>query len=231
MSSKKFKFRKSRAVAIFFDKNESLASIRKQHPELSAISTLKQVHGTDIHEAIEGQTTLPLGDGLWTARAQIGLCVHTADCIPLLLASPTHVMAIHAGWRGVAQGLPRLAVEKLKSLGNEIEQIECFMGPSIGPCHFEVGLDVAEQILKSIGESVSQLSKSEVVRPHPDSNKVFIDLPKVAETQLIGAGLSLENIQIMRDCTYCKPEKYFSYRRDGSASRLESLVFLSSPTK
>lgn len=95
---------------------------------------------------------LPDTDGLWTDEPGIALAVLTADCVPLFLTDPVarRIGVVHAGWRGLLGGVIEAAVDGLGSP----ERLQAFVGPSIGPCCYEVGDEVAGPVVREFGSSV-----------------------------------------------------------------------------
>src|SRR4029077_20717431 len=97
--------------------------------------------------------------------------IHTADCLPILGYSDSIIGACHGGWRGISKKIIENFISKMMSLGASADSIKINIGPGIGPCHFEVGNDVA-QTLCEFDQTVSL--------PHKDPEKKFIDLKKLA---------------------------------------------------
>ncbi len=145
-------------------------------------------------------------DGLITQDKNTFLAITVADCLPIFISEPSKkvIGLIHAGWRGLAEGILFSAVKKIRQkFKTEPQNILIGIGPSIGICHFEV----KEDVLKKFERVPANLLKKE-------KNKVFFDLKRVAEIQLLGLGLKKENIEISSECTFCEKEKYFSHRRE-----------------
>src|SRR5574337_18312 len=106
-----------------------------------------QVHGATVAVVGSGDAghVISGADGLVTAERGLMLAVHSADCVPLLLAGPRrHVVgAIHAGWRGVATGIAAKAVTGMADrFGCRPTDLRVSIGPCIGPCHYEVDAPV-----------------------------------------------------------------------------------------
>jgi copper oxidase (laccase) domain-containing protein len=132
----------------------------------------------------------------------------------------------------VASGILYNWVEVFKKEGADISQLEVVLGPAIGVCHFEVGKDVAEQIVKSVKRTLTKQELDQILVKHPDPAKKFVNLKRVAQIQLMQAGVKQENITDINECTYCNTEKFHSYRRNGKqAGRLEALIYLDSKAK
>jgi len=162
----------------------------------------KQVHGRTVVDAAtaNGDPAELLkieADGITSAREGDAVAIRVADCVPILLAATDtgRVAAVHAGWRGVEAKILEVAALRLAS-----KSIVAAVGPSIGPCCFEVGLDVAERI------GTAFIARRE-------GDKAFVDLRAAVRAQL--AGIEVEDVP---GCTRCEPERFHSYRRDGDAS-------------
>lgn len=176
----------------------------------------RQTHSSEVAVVTEANLdTLNLEgiDALVTAEAGIALCINTADCVPLLMADPEAgvIAAVHAGWRGVIAGIAVKSVRVMESLGARADRINVAMGPSIGPCCFEVG----EEVTAKFDEAFVDLSGA---KPH-------VDLGLALASQLIEVGLLPERITQPPACSRCNSEDFFSARRLGIASgRTLSLI-------
>lgn len=91
----------------------------------------------------------------------------------------------------------------MKGLNSQPSNVLAGIGPGISQCHFEVGEEVLEKFKEFMSEKMIRRD-----------GKTFLDLKKIVQLQLLNLGLKKENIEINPDCTYCLPDKYFSYRRD-----------------
>jgi YfiH family protein len=179
---------------------------------LAAIPIVRatQVHGTAarrVREAPAAETVLDAGscDILLTTLPGVALAVQTADCVPVVLAGPGAVAVAHAGWRGSAKNAAGAAVEDLSRLGVSPPRMRAWLGPSIGPCCYEIG-----------GEVVAQFAREFARRSR--GGRYTLDLPAVNRAQLEAAGVPAENISAHPACTRCGGEKFASYRRDGAAA-------------
>jgi polyphenol oxidase len=138
------------------------------------------------------------------------LSVLTADCLPLLVYHPEGVVAaIHAGWRGLYDEIIPLTLARLPS------EVKVAVGPSIGPCCYEVSEELAKQFADKFGSAVVETGPSG--RPH-------LNLQAVAMLQLQQSNAA--EIDMAHLCTHCHPELFFSYRRDGSSGRQMSFISL-----
>jgi polyphenol oxidase len=182
-----------------------------------------QVHGTTalrVRDAPAAGTVLDVGscDILATALPGVALAVQTADCVPVILSGPAAVAVAHAGWRGSAKNAAGAAVEELSRLGVSPPRMRAWLGPSIGPCCYEVGGEVAAQFA---GEFARRSC----------GGRYTLDLPAVNRSQLEAAGVPAANISLHPACTRCGGEKFASYRRDGAAAgRMISLIALLAET-
>src|SRR5207253_8223711 len=114
--------------------------------------------------------------------------------------------AVHAGWRGTVAGIAKSAVAALVALGAAPHELRAALGPSIGPCCFEVKEDVAEPF-RAVLPSAVRVS---------DDGKIFVDLWRTNRMFLEDSGVPTEQIAAAPPCTRCDPKRFFSYRRDGA---------------
>jgi hypothetical protein len=173
-----------------------------------SIATLKQIHSARVFEAhAPAVDRFAEGDALVTNAPGLCVGVRTADCVPILIADErTHaVSAVHAGWRGTAENIVSHAVyEMITRYGSRREDLHAAIGPSIGPCCYEVGPEVASRFDSRRQDSC-------------------IDLPAINERQLEEIGVP--DIWIARECTFCDPRRYFSFRREKEqAGRMISFI-------
>lgn len=186
---------------------------------------LTQVHGVDVLDADQfvgqGHTeTAPRADAAITMQANRVLAIMTADCLPVVLAS-TDGRALgvaHAGWRGLADGVLENTLHALRERMPADAAWRAWIGPAIGPAHFEVGDDVhAAFVDKDPG-------MAQCFVPKAGQGKWFADLPELARLRLLKAGVGA--IELSNACTFNQPETYFSYRRDGVTGRMVTLAWL-----
>jgi len=176
---------------------------------------LKQVHGAVVATAPWNGT--PEADAAVAAQPGWLLGIQTADCLPVLLLDPERrlVAAAHAGWRGTASGVTRETVRALVARGSRPRDIVAALGPGIGPCCYEVG----EELREAFGPAGAPFFRpGREGRPH-------LDVRAANVRQLLEAGVPPEAIHHVADCTYCRPDHYHSYRRDGRGTgRMISFV-------
>ena len=188
--------------------------------------SMRQVHGTSIEEAgAEGESQrgkmssggFERTDGMFTAKPGAALMGMFADCVPVILADTGsgRVGIVHAGWRGTAAGA---AVELAKRMGLNRANAGDFMaviGPSIGPCCYEVGGEVQGAVRDRSGGACA-LEKD---------GRLFLDLGLANELQLIGIGMAGGRILRYAGCTSCEREDFFSHRRDdGRTGRMAAIA-------
>ena len=186
------------------------------YPELPIVRAT-QVHGSRVvvvSEAPAARDVVDAGecDALVTALPRVALAVQTADCVPVLLAAEEAVAAVHAGWRGASAGVAGRAVEAFLALVSNRAAARAWIGPSIGPCCYEVGLEVAERFPGGFARQSS-------------GDRFLLDLPGVVRSQLERAGIPPGNVIADWVCTKCGGDRYASYRRDGErAGRMIALI-------
>lgn len=199
-----------------------------------AICTAHQVHGSTVTvikdkplmKACAEGAHKRAADAIITNVPGLGVMVLVADCVPILLYDSLRgaVGAVHAGWRGTLDGVAAKTVGAFcRHFGSDPRDLVAAIGPSIGPCCFEVGDDVAARF-----GSVSGLPEN-VVRSRP-GGRCALDLRRANQAQLLCAGLKETHIQIAETCTCCDPSgRFFSYRRDeGHTGRFGAGVFIRS---
>lgn len=185
---------------------------------LSNFTFAKQVHGANVkiiteefrgRGAIEQETAIDNTDAMITAVPNICLTVLSADCVPILFYDPRKrvVGVAHAGWRGTAQLIAKKTVRMLKEEFNcQPSDILVGIGPSIGPCCYEVGEDVIFQMERVLGEGQIYIEKG------PVEGKGFLNLWEANKRQILEEGIPEGNIEIAKVCTYCNAGLFFSGR-------------------
>jgi YfiH family protein len=171
--------------------------------------SMRHVHGTAVWRVGDPETGSEEFDGLVTDRPGAVLGAFAADCTPILFADPDHrvVGAAHAGWRGTRAGVAENVIARMVELGAARGAIRVALGPSIGPCCFEVGPEVVEEFAARL----PGLAGLVVDGPR----KQHIDLRVAQRALLEEAGIRPEHIDDTPPCTRCNPERFYSYRRDG----------------
>jgi len=168
-----------------------------------------QVHGVDILVCQgQGKTHRDRSDILIGVDGA-AVAVRVADCVPVLLADPEAgvIAAVHAGWRGTITQAAIHAVKAMQQHGAKPEHILACIGPSIGPCCFEVDATTANDL--------SQCCDGAHRFIHRVGNKVHANLAGINARQLKYAGITQAHIEPMPACTCCDEQRFYSWRRDG----------------
>ncbi|HAO31567.1 MAG TPA: peptidoglycan editing factor PgeF [Candidatus Competibacter sp.] len=176
---------------------------------------LQQVHGNSV---VAAETVIDpvAADAAWTRRSGKPCVVMTADCLPILLCdrAGTVVAAVHAGWRGLANGVITATVQQMKVPPMELM---AWLGPAIGPTAFEVGEEVRAAFL------TLDRANTHFFQPSPDG-RWLADIYGLARLQL--RRLFVTAIYGGHSCTFRDAERFFSYRRDNHTGRMASLIWL-----
>jgi YfiH family protein len=154
-------------------------------------------------------------DAVLSERPGLAACVAVADCVPVLLAREDGraVAAVHAGWKGTLAGAAAAGLQALAATGAEAAAVRVVVGPSIGPCCYEVSEELAARFAAAFGRAV--------VVPGPRGP--HLDLPAANELALRQLGVT--RVERLRRCTACEPERFFSHRRDaGRTGRMVAFV-------
>lgn len=193
------------------DANRAL--LRSRLPGQPRLSWLNQTHSTAVVPAALADPSVGQ-DGSVTTEPNLTCCVMTADCLPVFLwdASGEQVAAIHAGWRGLAEGI---LIQALSWFENP-NRIYAGIGPAISQQHFEVGNDV-----RTAFQNWPNADSCFIDGVSP--SKYQCDLPGLARAQLINAGV--QQVYLSGICTYANEDKFYSYRRDGLTGRMANLIW------
>jgi YfiH family protein len=141
-----------------------------------------------------------------------------ADCTPVLLHDPVRrvVGLAHGGWRGIAAGVARRAVQAMRdAYGCRPADIVAGIGPAIGPCCYEVGEDVAGAIGRAFPGAPGLLS------PRPNG-RWHLDLWSAARLQLVGAGV--RRVHVAGVCTACRTDEWYSHRAERGRTGRHAVV-------
>ena len=184
---------------------------------------LNQIHGTTVLTLPHTLDGVPDADGGYTQVPGMACTIMTADCLPVLLCNKagTEVAAVHAGWRGLADGIIETAVAAFSAAPDEIM---AWLGPAIGPTAFEVGGEVRAQFITQD----PQAAQAFVVSGDGAEDKWLADLYQLATQRLQSVGVSA--VYGGEYCTYHSPAQFYSYRRDGVTGRQASLIWIDAPT-
>ncbi len=184
-----------------------------------------QVHGTDVVVARRSDSVgdvPPKADAIITAEPDLPLAMRFADCTPLLLYDPVRrvVGLAHAGWRGTVSGVAQTTVRAMAStFGTRPGDILAGIGPSIGPCCYEVGPEVVVQVRDAFPKA------TDLIEPPKNGYGAHFDLWAANERALRQAGVT--QIERANLCTACHTHEFFSHRAEaGRTGRFGALVSL-----
>ena len=179
---------------------------------------LLQQHTTTVCELPYNEP--PIADASFTTANNTVCIVTTADCLPVLISSKdgSCIAAVHAGWRGLCHGIIENTVH---ALPEPAANLLIWLGPCIGPTHFEVGADVFTAFCR--------LHPGDKIAFKPIGiGKWLADLYLLAQLRLERLGVLAKNIYVSHFCTYSDEEKFYSYRRDqGKTGHIASLIWKS----
>ncbi|HEX7156652.1 MAG TPA: peptidoglycan editing factor PgeF, partial [Burkholderiaceae bacterium] len=164
----------------------------------------------------------PSADASFTTRPGVVCCVTVADCLPVLLADARAraVGVAHAGWRGLAAGVIQNTVDAMRrAIGDPRAGILAYLGPAIGPRHFEVGAEVLSAMRQHLPDAAA------AVRPHRE-DRYLADLFALARQAL--AQVAVDEVYGGGDCTASDRARFYSYRRDGRTGRHAALIWIES---
>jgi YfiH family protein len=187
------------------------------------VASPRQVHGNHVArvKAGDGGRLFANTDGLVTGTPGVGLLLRFADCQPILLYDPVHhaLGLIHAGWRGVAQGIARRAVEAMReAFDSQPQDLIAGLGPAIGPCCYTVGHKVAA----AMGYALPDWGQAMVL---DGEDRWRLDLSAANSQQLAAEGV--QQIESAGLCTACNLEEFFSHRgQAGRAGRFAVVAYL-----
>jgi hypothetical protein len=180
---------------------------------------LNQVHGDAIFvikphgEYFHSRDPLNY-DAIVTNRTNLAICIKTADCVPVFLVDRIKkiIAVIHAGWRGASRSITAKAVRTMQSqYGSLPRDLLAAIGPSIGPCCYEVDEAAAAAFRCQNGSDL-------FLRPGRRSNRWMLDLTEVNRAQLLETGIPQENIDLSGWCTRCRQDTFFSHRGSGGVT-------------
>lgn len=185
---------------------------------------LDQVHGTAVYTACVPETVAvgapherPVADAAVTASAGVVLAIQVADCLPVLFASRDGRVlgAAHAGWRGLAAGVLERTVTAMGQLAEQPLELCAWLGPCIGPAHFEVGSEVREAFVGA-GDPPEAFEQN-------SRGRWQCDLLGIARRRL--GALGVRSVGGGEWCTAADPVRFFSHRRDQRTGRMVALLW------
>ncbi|WP_029789809.1 peptidoglycan editing factor PgeF [Vibrio harveyi] len=175
---------------------------------------LNQTHSTVVAQVSTPTTQVLDADGVFTSSNNIVCSAMTADCLPVLLTNTqgSQLAAVHAGWRGLANGIVENALALFSG------EVIAWLGPAIGPQAFEVGEDVLQSFLDFDSQA------HQAFTPRNVEGKWLADMSKLATQRLNKAGVT----QVFDSglCTFQNREDFYSYRRDGVTGRQATFIWI-----
>lgn len=177
---------------------------------------MKQEHGADVHVVQDGHRPVS-GDGLIIISKGIAGIVKTADCLPIIICGTDYpaVSIVHAGWRGTAKKITKKAIDKMLEFGINRKGITAILGPSIGPCCYEVKNDVRNVFMEE-GFPDNVFKR--------ENNTLFLDIRQANIEILHNEGI--EDIYDINLCTRCSRDIFNSYRGGEKEKRQINFVSL-----
>jgi polyphenol oxidase len=199
--------------------------LREAHGLPAEPRWLQQVHGVAVADLDAPPAAIPVADAAFTTRPGTVCVVMTADCLPVLLAAAdgSAVGAAHAGWRGLASGVIESTVAAMRARLPAGMPLQSWLGPAIGPAHFEVGEEVRAAFVAQDPADAAAFVASAAGRWHAD-------LYALARRRL--AALGIGAVGGGTTCTYADERRFFSHRRDvqhrglDATGRMASLIWL-----
>jgi YfiH family protein len=199
-----------------------------------AVAMAKQVHGRTVVVMRDGDgppAAMPEADAFVSSSRDVAVAIRVADCVPLLMADRHRgvVAAVHAGWRGTAARAAVAALDALeREFGSEPADLVAAIGPSIGPCCYEVGTELVDAFAAAGHER--DLIDRWFLAPAPprgsrERPKLRLDVAGANRDQLVLAGVPEEQIFSSGLCTAMHLDVLTSYRAEkDAASRLAGVI-------
>jgi YfiH family protein len=163
------------------------------------------------------------GDAMVSDIPGVSMGIRTADCLPLLIADRIRgtATAVHCGWRSLALGLAGKAVRMMTGImGSREEHLVAAIGPSIGPCCYEVGGEVREAFSADQREEGLFEQRGQIL---------YLDLAAGVKTQLLADGMASETVDEIVGCTSCHPDLFWSWRARKDGERMVSFITVREP--
>lgn len=205
---------------VIYDRQEDKCVLEKNQEKVRKIIGCEKLiegkgcHGADILEVSHEKSSLEKYDGLITKDEGLGLLIHHADCQAAIFYDPVQKVVgnVHSGWRGNVQNIYKNTICAMqKAYGTKPSDLVVCISPSLGPCCAE---------FKNYKEELPEYFCEHLEKP------TYFNLWEVSKRQLLEYGVLAARIEIASLCTMCKPEDFYSYRRDKTTRRNGTVVAL-----
>ena len=176
-----------------------------------------QIHSDKVEDVDDINKKYTEIDGLITDIDGVSLSLRFADCTPILLYDPVKnvIGNLHSGWRGTVKKIAlKGTIKMINDYGCNKEDVLCFIGPSIGKCHFEVSEDVKDIFKETFSYLLNENEFIFIGDKKEGEQKYFIDTNIINQKLLEEAGIKKENIVMSNICTACNSKYMHSYRID-----------------
>ena len=187
----------------------SLSNFAQSLEDISVIR-MNQTHSNQSIFLNQFSKQYEYSDGIFSSNNQLILEVSVADCMPIFFADKNKNFfgVVHAGWKGLAEGIIENSIELLINEGFRLDSVKVLIGPSIRQDNFEVKNDVADLF----DDRFSTLK----------DGKIFLSLQKIAMSKL--SVYNIHDVMDVEECTYNTPA-YYSYRRNKTEKRMKGRIY------
>lgn len=224
---------------------KNLILSKQIHGNKVAIVDKKTVAAHKYHLSGQG---IPDVDALVTTLPGVCIAIRTSDCVPIVLYEPKNqiIAVAHSGWPGTVKKIAIEVVKTMETLGAKPQNILAGIGPSIGPCHFEISNNPENDVICKVKKAFS-LPKLGSLGQHPlyetllsnwhkekdkETGQIVIkahfDLWQANKELLIQAGLKPTNIEVSQLCTVCHQDEFYSWRATHSGQSILTGILLPS---
>jgi len=200
------------------------ALVRAAGGDPGAVCVPEQVHGARVAVASAGGAAFPATDALVTAVRGVPLFAQGADCPLVLLVDETAgVLGVaHSGWRGTVARIAASAVDAMRGLGASADRIDAAVFPGIGPCCFEVGLDVAAAFDAAFDGAIGAAPRAWFAAGRA-ADKRMLDLVSAITSTLTDVGVPHGRVHVVAGCTACGDD-FYSHRASRGAPERHGLA-------
>lgn len=198
------------------DEGDLLKTFSEDEFKLTNLTRNSQIHSDIVNKIDESNIGQRIdGDALITNVKEVPLLILTADCVPVVMIDPVNkaIGVAHAGWRGTYDKIAKNTIEAMiKNYNTNPEELICVIGPSIGPCCYEVSKDLIDKFNINLA---NHAGKFDIIK----DDKYYLDLWKINELTLKDCKVKEENIINLQICTNCNSDKFYSYRAHNKTSK------------